>query len=417
MKIKKSALLYILMLTTMLFSSCATASSASPQAQPTPMMAPSATATTTPDSCIQPPVNLALPVGPYAVAEIKTPYIPPLGWETVVTAPESISHYINNFVVVDGNIWGSYITGGHGDKVARYDLDKKEWLFYSSTKNEQNRQMQLFLSRNGVVWEIFTRYLSNDENQPILARYDPQTDQFEAVVDTQNILQTPTEFFSDKVVEDSNGLLWMFLGSWDSDLISLYSFDPSTLQMEKHPVNIPRQTAKVSVGTNEGIWILDRETGELLEYFPSSHELHTLDHLNRTSPDDKDVLLSDVLKEAGFVYQDRSGRVWLGNQGWLDFADPAKPAWYQLIPSLVFVTYRQPPSTYVVTSRVFDIFQSSNGWLWFSTDAGIARLEIKKGYEQGEWCLVTNGAGDILQDDENNLWMKVYDTIYKYHLP
>jgi hypothetical protein len=121
----------------------------------------------------------------------------------------------------------------------------------------------------------------------------------------------------------------------------------------------------------------------------------------------------------GTLYFDREGRLWLSNKGWLDFKDPANPVWYEIIPSAVFLTdngefvgdnpegsrsrygWREPSK----------IYQSSNGWYWFTAD-GIIRLDP----QEAEWCRFTTGRSPVVEDEDGYLWIVVYDKLYKYDL-
>jgi hypothetical protein len=82
----------------------------------------------------------------------------------------------------------------------------------------------------------------------------------------------------------------------------------------------------------------------------------------------------------------------------------------------VFIGYFEAPQPQYGWLTTFDIFESSDGLIWFTTNGGIIRLDIRQGYEKGEWCLITNGYSQVKEDNHKNLWMIVFDKIYKFHL-
>jgi hypothetical protein len=341
---------------------------------------------------------------------------PPNGWELVGSLPKSASVY--SFAVQNGNeIWISY--WDDTDQIIRYRNDNGEKKFYSPNNNSIVLPASLFFSRDGTLWSKNYIGQNTASGVPLLSRYNESTDQFNVVVDNKGILQSPRELRS-YIVEDSNGLFWMFLkDSTDYSLsaLSLYSFNPNTLVIEKHPLQITSNFATIEIAIDsKSIWTVDQSKGELIQYFPSTHEIRPFNSLPSRGRDDSPISLTDVLKQPLYIYYDHSGRIWLDNEGWLDFTNPAHPGYYKLIPSPVFIGYFESPNPGYGWLETFGMFESSDGVIWFTTNGGVIRLDIRQGYQKGEWCLVTNGYSNIEEDNQQDLWMIVFDKIYKYHI-
>jgi hypothetical protein len=114
----------------------------------------------------------------------------------------------------------------------------------------------------------------------------------------------------------------------------------------------------------------------------------------------------------GYLYFDLAGRLWVDDRGWLDYADPENPIWYRVIRSPAFLTDASRPESQYGWTRPFSMLQSSNGQYWFSSIAGMVRLDPGT----GEWCKFTTGYGPISEDDAHTLWIAVFDKLFKYPL-
>jgi hypothetical protein len=71
-------------------------------------------------------------------------------------------------------------------------------------------------------------------------------------------------------------------------------------------------------------------------------------------------------------YITKSGQLWVDDDtGWMG----TDGVWHQVVRSPVFIVNRQPESGYTYSwSFAIPFYESSNGFLWFSSDNGIANL-------------------------------------------
>jgi hypothetical protein len=118
------------------------------------------------------------------------------------------------------------------------------------------------------------------------------------------------------------------------------------------------------------------------------------------------------MDRANYIFMDHSGRLWFANYAWLDFSNGSSPVWHRIIESPVFVTDNKLPDSQYRMAYQYSTYQSSNGWYWFTGGNGIVRLNL----EQGTWCLITTGISEVVEDNNHNLWIAVFDHLYKYRL-
>jgi ligand-binding sensor domain-containing protein len=106
------------------------------------------------------------------------------------------------------------------------------------------------------------------------------------------------------------------------------------------------------------------------------------------------------------VYADPAGRLWLGGLGW---RDPDKITWYQLVPSPIFITNVQYEALAPMLQTPSVDLASSDGRVWFSSDNGMAWMDLQK----EQWCWFTTYQSNIVEDAGHNLWMIADRKLYK----
>lgn len=360
------------------------------------------------NECIQNNANLAVPIGAYGISEPDRTFIPPSGWELVTSFPSTMRNYGSFFEFVGSTIWVSDHFG-----IAEFDINKGVWEAYEIPEFDESHQFSLLVSQNGEIWKIYYSPFQ-------LEHYNSSLNGFENVTATDSFGSDTKTMLTNIAVEDNQGKFWFVLGNIDNyvDDVYLYSFNPQTLEITKHSIKVGYQSfIDLMTDSSGNIWMVDRNTKTLLEYNPDTGNILYLSELPRKS-EDPPVSLEDPLSGILTIFQDRSGKLWLGNKGWLDFSDPDYPNLYQVILPPEFLTYRvAEPPTRVLTTFVHQILQSKNGWMWFASDAGVVRLEISHDYQHGEWCLITNWPGALVRENNGYLWMLVNKQIYKYQIP
>ena len=358
--------------------------------------------------CAPPLFKVAMPIVtslPGSTASVKSRDIKPMaGWVDVTDLPLTAGeHNVNKMVFKDNDIW---MTFSSTQKVFRYRMNESKWNVYSAVGTFNGSPDNLFVAQDGTLWgyNIYAASFQDaSPEQPSLSRYNNVTDQFDAVWDkTYSSKQIPN--FDSNFVEDPHGLLWVLTQD------ALYSFDPKTLHAEQHSSFASGGfTTSLALAPDGSLWFFDTAKNHLVQYFPATGE--TRPYLGYPTVQD--------LKSSGSsfkLYFDHDWRLWVDKTGWLDFTNPKQPTWYQILPSSTFITevvnYDTNPQPKYLFSLVENMYQSSNGWYWFASSAGIVRLN----FEKEEWCLVTSEESPIVEDSQHNLWIAVFGKLYKYHL-
>lgn len=367
-------------------------------------------------TCIQPITKVAYPIGiPKPLNEEPTEITPLGNWRFVASLPESLGGFIPGVVTRSEEVWID--AGFDTKKVFRYRTDTSQWKSYNTIDDASAVPESLFLSREGTIWgfDVISFGKDSQRNLPLLSRYNENADQFESVTDIDGLLHTIRLFRTPpSVSEDQAGWLWFFGSRYGDVGVGLYSFDPAHLKVEEQ-IYWPRGHSFTGpdVAPDGLIWYYNGsgERGKLSKYSPITREVQTY----------YGIPSFERIGSPINLFFDQDGRLWVDNKGWLDFTDPDNPLWYEIIPSTAFLTdqgafnyiddVEGPLSRYGFTPPIH-ISQSSNGWMWFTTLYGIVRLNL----ENEEWCLFTTGSSPVVEDDEGNVWISVFDKIYKYQL-
>jgi hypothetical protein len=372
------------------------------------------TPTTTQDrldmSCMPPVVNLAFRTDEQNIVDARPTDIAPLsGWQVQAQLPTSLGNNTARIILNNNEIWILLI---ESKMIYRYNIDTKVWSNYSKIDDSFVIPRNLFLTRDGTLFGFAVLPYGVDYKKefPFISRFDETTNQFRFVSDEENILQQ-VYITSDpmEIIEDKNGLLWMILS--DKDNSGLYSFNPKSLKAEKHLMLDPGLIYTGPVMVPDGkIWFYSGGNDRrLIKYSPETRQ--------------PEIYIGppnfERIGHITTLFLDRSGRLWLENKGWLDFSDPSHPIWYEIIPSAAFFTDRgnfqvmdnaegaRTRYGWLIPTR---IFQSTNGWYWFTTLYGMIRLKP----DEGEWCLFTTGTSPVVEDNNDNVWIVVFDKLYKF---
>jgi hypothetical protein len=267
---------------------------------------------------------------------------------------------------------------------------------------------QLFLSQDGTLWGFDHYDLGGNAPTGIgipgdLSRYDAKNDRFEPAPDKDGILTGGGG--STLITEDAQGRLWLII-DW-----ALFSFDPETRQAQRVLDEQRGYRLYSLIGAPDGsIWLAAYRTDSpgdkpvIVRYDPRTDEIEY--HGPPLGVREHTTISS--------MYLDSVGRLWIDDLGWREVSPTGESVWYKLIRSPVFITNRMQGAgdrEYAWTSP-HQMYESSNGLFWFSSGAGLVRLN----FQSGEWCLLTTLYTPVVEDDNHNLWIAGNRQLYKYRL-
>ncbi len=356
--------------------------------------------------CLQPLYSVAFPIIPSS-EDNKVPQrqIPPKGeWQEYDALP--FDGFLREIRPKRHELW--FIVRSESEyRLYQYFIDTKQWKSYEWDSGFY----PIWISSDDAVWSGGKLFLDGQNVEgfhPLLGRFNDDLGHFEYGINVSGFLQEVPQYRPvSHIVEDpSSGMVWFFT---EADKATLVSLNPKTGQSEEHYSFDGRAGAmSISIAPDGSVWFVDRSNDQLIRYIPTSHEVQSYEFPNS----EHTGKLPLNFDRASYISTDRSGRVWLGNYGWLELSDNNSPVWYRVIESPVLVTEVGLPLSQYGLSHQLSVYQSSDSRYWFTGGAGVVRFDL----EQGSWCLITTGESKVVEDDDHNLWIAVYGHLYKYSL-
>ncbi|MBI5297890.1 MAG: hypothetical protein HY869_20615 [Chloroflexi bacterium] len=318
------------------------------------------------------------------------------------------NHYIINRIVVAGkDIWYTRFSEG---LIARYDNLTKEEKTYSILNNEGKPYdvADLYITKNGTLWvTLNSSYL--DGEYSALARYSSEQDDFEVIDDQDGVFKLAQEdrmlgVGEKRLGELPDGRLVAILGG------DIYLYNPVTklgnlLVDSGHIVTI-------AIEKNDHIWF----TNNYIDYHLREVDVRTgnVSEYNRPHPLKNQIGTADELLAAMKPIDiDGQGRVWSSYFGRLEPNVNKQYSWHAMDLPPIFVNTFHPYYAYR-WAEVFSTQVFSDGNVWFASDIGIVKYDVKN----KSWCLSavvkTLSGYPITEDAEGNIWTAVDGQIYKF---
>lgn len=390
------------------------------------------------NGCISPPFSFKYQVsGKQEIISFST-ILPPEPWYIETILPEfsddALAHRSKDWILAvftrsDGEyeIW---ILRSWANEISGSDYEFMEILVYNTKTNEWRTISpevsgtpavvgELFMTEDGSIWahnywgEFFLVFeppvwvgISNyDESDfpsdiPILSRYNEQEDRFEPVANADNIPASKLDGEEDKVLLDDNGDFWIIV---QGDAI--YSFIPETQAIQYHtdfqdvfgnPI-----VRSVSLAPTGDIFLSD-DGHTILRFSPETNTVEIVGGTPLPFENQNTLYFHGILI-------DEINRLWVGDVGW---AEPDEyHIWYQLVPSPVFIDFSEGQTTYA-QHRPWLLMESTDGRLWYKSTNGLTSLDPQK----EEWCWFTTEQSNIVEDEQNNLWIVADGKLYKYEI-
>jgi signal transduction histidine kinase/ligand-binding sensor domain-containing protein/DNA-binding response OmpR family regulator len=312
---------------------------------------------------------------------------------------ESVEHVNYLLGMVDGADAGLWI----GSAVGLYHFDTETSEFQLLAHDPENPRspvkgpvLSVYRDRSGVIW--------GGSWQAGMNKLDPLAEKFEF---DQHDPEDPTTIDDDAVravLEDSRGTIWLGTGT-DSTGGTIgglnrrdgrgYARVPIPSAAVRAVLSLAEDTAeRIWVGTNAGIWELDRERGTVERAF--------------ASPDPgKGIGDASVLD----IVNGEDGEVWACVPGL---------GIYRLDPeSGSAVRYAHDPSDSrsISENRVICAFRGANGRLWFGTDTKGLLLYRPETDDFERYMDVDAGLTsiiDVYEDSRDYLWLGTYAGLLRF---
>jgi hypothetical protein len=353
--------------------------------------------------CVTPENKLAFPVAQAGFDYSAQQIHPSPDWIFQSALPGY--DYASSIAYENDNIWvvahKLNTTEPNSTAILRYNIMTNEWKSYLSVGMSKVQHPTLVASKNGIVWGFSSTLMDEPST---LFRYDIIADKFNHVLDKEKLLSTKIKDITGFALDRDNNV-------WLTDPNGLYELASSSLELQIHVrASGSERFSKPVVSNNGDIWFLDYGNTRIMKYSPATEDIfHYSGH-----PHLDDDYSHEDFSQIITTYFDSEGKLWLDDRGWLDtnLKDiDGGPLWFHIIRSGVFVDHSYVPDSKYVWGRPNSILESSNGMLWFSSNAGLVNLNLKN----DKWCLLPL-SGPVIEDKEHYLWAFYSAGLYKHQL-
>ena len=310
---------------------------------------------------------------------------------------------------------------GSDTKLVRYQIDSQQWQNVDSTTEQKEKlgnSPLLVKDKNNLIW--LPRNYSWDAkveiNTPMLSVYDEEKGRFQTILTVNDFLSSESlaENSSIEINDiqlDSKGTFW-FIVSFDMDgknwQYKLFSFSPSTHQLEQHFSNLeyaPRNNISFVISSDDIIILLDWEKEILVEYDISKNKSTTINIPNQVVTNSNEP--NQNLNSAK-LFLDNQQRLWIDDRGWLDLFPQGD--WHIVIRSPIFIYYQYYGNGIWSWLLPTFSFESDDGRLWYSSLRGTGWVNT----ETSQWCLFSTYSSNVVKDSKGNLWMIADGKLYKH---
>lgn len=356
------------------------------------------------DECIPPVVEWEFPLMVPKSMESAEVIPPTSEWEVQVNLPEKTSS--GYLALIEQQQGYDVIWIRANEKYFRFRTDTQQWSSISFDGMDENVfHLWLFQDQNGEVWALsdlgYVHFLHLTE-----------TNRFEIVDDIQiPVARIGFEYL--KPIERMDNTLWFFMNDGPNKM-SLYSVNLQTKQAESHLTGeINEYSWSISIGLDGSIFIVKTKDNSVIRYDPDSKVFETILYSGNF---EKRFSLT--------LFNDKNGVLWINDYIWTDFQELDKgsdksvgeidmtglPTWHHIIRSPVFIVKGINSVESFTWVRPRPMIQSSDGRIWFDGfPAGLVWLDPERGF----WCKFTTIQSNILEDQNEDLWLLYDNKLYK----
>lgn len=341
-----------------------------------------------------------------------TPFPIPTNWQLVLEIPLPEYYSPGNLTIEsNGDIWVLvrdpirtnnqllHIVNDRG-QVDPYEIE--------TTDERPVALSKLMLTKNNDLW-VFGDYKVDQIRKLYIGAFQRDTQTFTSIPGLDFIAED--NISQSNVIEDNNGNFWFILGE------SLMQFDPDNLTIHKVDVNLehslfPNSTLNyqtIALDENDNLWMMVYSKSDLSaseKYGLISYDIKNSEVKFHGSPPGLSDWYTRDTPDLRILI-DHIGRIWVSQYGWYSQLE----GWYKLILPPLFIA--SVPDYFYQYSEWFPrpVMETEDRFIWFSSVAGIARLDM----ETNQWCLVSRiGTNAFGHDIQNNIWAIFDHQLYRF---
>jgi len=378
------------------------------------------------NECLPPLTEFAFPIGGIndnRTLSFRDETLPAGEWKQQTELPVGFNfpRFGNIVTSSDNNVW---ITGtiDHEPVVIKYIEKIDKWtIYYGIDNNDLIAPYFLYSGSDGTLWGVDVRgkhgNIDYDAGVSLISLFDETTNEFISVEDLNHTFEEiDFSYTARQIREDQDGNLYILL-NYQNGRKAILRYDTSTKKSEL-VLEQPKDSWIVDfvITSDNTIWMVDAFSDNfLLKYDLNTEELQSYIGTFSFRPGDDLVYdrTDDVIGRHTLLL-DQSERLWVDDRGWLEDLESTYPSWHRIIRSPLFIvlTYGDNGYPFYYWERPQQTYQSSDGLIWFSSYAGVIKLNPKN----GEWCLFTTYYSPVHESQNGNLWLIADKYLYKLEI-
>jgi hypothetical protein len=352
------------------------------------------------DNCIQPKYAYAFPLSINSEKKKPEDKIYPMHpWVEITSIPESSKVEIPEIASENSEIW--FVSNWWFQMYEWSKPDYAEIQIYNIESNSWKEVDPIIVGTDALVYgifdstngDIFADGYSKDAHY--VAQFSFDENQF---IKLENSPKLPNGYV---IFDNDRQLFWIFVNH-----VGIMSYDPYTNEMSNRAllpglyVSDERSNSDVYLASDGSIYLLhgyELPRGRITKFNPETNEIESI------------FIPSEFPEGYSALFVTNSGEIWINDIGW----KAKNGSWYQTIRSTSFIVDKTVETQEIYTWPYAILeYESSNGYLWFSSANGMAWLDNDK----QEWCLFTNYYSKVIEDPYQSVWMIVNDKLFELHL-
>jgi ligand-binding sensor domain-containing protein len=347
------------------------------------------------------------------------------GWQPQWTAAQSrtfpFETSISLAITRDGDLWATAPASFDQtdqppekySQVLRYSPISGKIVTYTNTfEGNLAYPRALHVSRQGTLWLLAWSWsdprqgplVPGNPRGQVLWYYNPARDRFVPVQDANQVLRS---FLTASLDEDPQGNLWFVMGA-DPGHPEVVRYNPGTNEAMRvagwRKDKAESTASSLACAPDGSVWIVGDQK-MVVQYDPVSGAVTD----RGMPPGDEEYVHG--------LYFDRTGRLWMTSIAWMDFPVGREPGWHAVVKPELFMrevhtSVRSDNPGRWEWTEPYEMYESSDGRMWFASLAGLIQYDSKK----DEWQKSAPFQSAVVEDKNGYLWAAANSQFYRYQL-